>query len=230
VEAVFQITTRDRNRIALLSDVLAAGTLGIKNILAITGDYTTVGDTPQAKPVFDLDSATLVYMLRKVVDEGLDLSGNKIDCPPKFNIGIGASPNADPLEAEILKIERKVKLGVDFIQTQCVYSVEQAENFMKAVSYLKTPVLLGIAPFKSQAMMDWMIKFVPGIKVPPDLEQRLRKARQRSKEAFLEENIEAFAELISGIRRATKAAGLHLMAVGFEWVLPKIIEKSGIRQ
>jgi 5,10-methylenetetrahydrofolate reductase len=230
VEAVFQITTRDRNRIALLSDVLAAGTLGIKNVLAITGDYTTVGDMPQAKPVFDLDSATLVYMLRKVVDEGLDLSGNKIDGAPKFNIGIGASPNADPLEAEILKIERKVKLGVDFIQTQCVYSVEQAENFMRAVSYLKTPVLLGIAPFKSQAMMDWMIKFVPGIKVPPELEQRLRKARERSKEAFLEENIEAFAELISGIRRATNAAGLHLMAVGFEWVLPKIIEKSGIRQ
>jgi 5,10-methylenetetrahydrofolate reductase len=230
VEAVFQITTRDRNRIALLSDVLAAGTLGIKNILAITGDYTTVGDMPQAKPVFDLDSATLVYMLRKVVDEGLDLNGNKIDGPPKFNIGIGASPNADPLEAEILKIERKVKLGVDFIQTQCVYSVEQAENFMKAVSYLKTPVLLGIAPFKSQAMMDWMIKFVPGIKVPPDLEQRLRKARERSKEAFLEENIESFANLIGEIRRTTNASGLHLMAVGFEWVLPKIIEKSGIRQ
>jgi len=229
VEAVFQITTRDRNRIALLSDVLAAGTLGIKNILAITGDYTTVGDMPQAKPVFDLDSATLVYMLRKVVDEGLDLNGNKIEDPPKFNIGIGASPNADPLEAEILKIERKVKLGVDFIQTQCVYSVEQAENFMKAVSYLKTPVLLGIAPFKSQAMMDWMIKFVPGIKVPPDLEQRLRKARERSKEAFLEENIEAFADLIREIRRTANASGLHLMAVGFEWVLPKIIERSGIR-
>jgi methylenetetrahydrofolate reductase (NADPH) len=230
VEAVFQITTRDRNRIALLSDVLAAGTLGIKNILAITGDYTTVGDMPQAKPVFDLDSATLVYTLRKIVDEGLDLNGNKIEHPPKFNIGIGASPNADPLEAEILKIERKVKLGVDFIQTQCVYSVEQAERFMEAVSYLKTPTLLGIAPFKSQAMMDWMIKFVPGIKVPPELEQRLRKARERSKEAFLEENIEIFADLMHEIHSTTKATGLHLMAVGFEWILPKIIEKSGVTQ
>jgi 5,10-methylenetetrahydrofolate reductase len=228
VEAVFQITTRDRNRIALLSDVLAAGALGIKNILAITGDYTTVGDMPQGKPVFDLDSATLVYMLRKVIDEGLDLNGNKIEQPPKFNVGIGASPNADPLEAEILKIERKVKFGVDFIQTQCVYSVEQAEQFMDAVSYLKTPTLLGIAPFKSQAMMDWMIKFVPGIKVPPELEQRLRKARERSKEAFLEENVEVFAELMSQIHNRTNAAGLHLMAVGFEWILPKIIERSGV--
>jgi methylenetetrahydrofolate reductase (NADPH) len=226
VEAVFQVTTRDRNRIALLSDVLAAGALGIKNILALTGDYTTVGDLPQAKPVYDLDSATLVYMLRKVVDEGLDLNGNKMQNPPKFNVGIGASPNAEPLEAEILKIERKVKLGVDFIQTQCVYSLEQAQNFMKASSYLKTPTLLGIAPFKSVAMMDWMIKFVPGIKVPAELEQRLRRARERSKEAFLEENIGAFAELIHDIRKTTNVAGLHLMAVGFESVVPRIIEKS----
>ncbi len=228
VEAVCQMTTRDKNRIALLSDVLAAGTLGMKNILALTGDYTTVGDMPQAKPVFDLDSATFVYMLRKVVDEGVDLNGNKIDNPPKFNIGIGAAPNANPLEAEILKIERKVKLGVDFIQTQCVYSVEQAKHFMEAVSYLKTPVLIGIAPFKSQAMMDWMIKFVPGIKVPPELEQQLRKAREKGKEAFLEENIRVFADLMHDIRKETNVAGLHLMAVGFEAVLPKIIEKSGI--
>ncbi len=230
VEAVFQVTTRDRNRLALLSDALAAGNLGIKNILALTGDYTTVGDAPQAKPVFDLDSATLVYMLRKVIDQGVDLNGNKIEHAPKFNIGIGASVNADPLEPEILKIERKVKLGVDFIQTQCVYSVEQAEGFMSAVSYLKTPVLLGIAPFKSLAMMDWMIKFVPGIKVPPELEQRLRKAREKGKEAFLEENIESFATLIHDVHKATNAAGLHLMAVGFESVLPKMIEKSGVRK
>jgi 5,10-methylenetetrahydrofolate reductase len=96
------------------------------------------------------------------------------------------------------------------------------------VSYLKTPTLLGIAPFKSQAMMDWMIKFVPGIKVPPELEHRLRKARERSKEAFLEENIAFFSELIREIHDKTSVAGLHLMAVGFEWVLPKIIEKSGV--
>jgi methylenetetrahydrofolate reductase (NADPH) len=99
---------------------------------------------------------------------------------------------------------------------------------MEAVSYLKTPVLLGIAPFKSQAMMDWMIKFVPGIKVPPELEQRLRKAREKSKEAFLEENTEIFAQLMREVHKSTNAAGLHLMAVGFEWILPKIIEKSGV--
>jgi methylenetetrahydrofolate reductase (NADPH) len=228
VEAVYQMTTRDRNRLALLSDVLAAGALGIRNILVLTGDHTTVGDTPESKPVFDLDSATFTYMMRKVIDEGVDLKGNKIEDPPKFNIGIAAAPNADPLEAELLKIERKVKLGVDFIQTQCVYSVEQAKRFADAAAYLKTPILFGVAPFKSMGMMKWMIKFVPGIKVPEDVEQRLRKAKEKSKEAFLEENIEIFGALLRDIRKETGAAGIHMMAVGYEWVVPKIIERSGI--
>jgi len=228
VEAVYQMTTRDRNRLALLSDVLAAGALGIRNILVLTGDHTTVGDTPESKPVFDLDSATFTYMMRKVIDEGVDLKGNKIEDPPKINIGIAAAPNANPLEAELLKIERKVKLGVDFIQTQCVYSVEQAKRFADAAAYLKTPMLFGVAPFKSMGMMKWMIKFVPGIKVPEDVEQRLRKAKEKSKEAFLEENIEIFGALLRDIRKETSAAGIHMMAVGYEWVVPKIIERSGI--
>jgi len=228
VEAVYQMTTRDRNRIALLSDILAAGALGIKNILALTGDHTVVGDTPQAKPVFDLDSAQFVYMLNKIVNEGVDLNNNKIEEPPKFNIGIAAAPNANPLEPEILKIERKVRIGVDFIQTQCVYSVEQAKRFLDAVSYLNVPVLIGIAPFKSMAMMKWMIKFVPGIKVPDEVQERLRKARQVSKEKFREENIRVFGELIREIKKTTNAAGIHMMAVGFEWVVPKIIEYAGI--
>jgi len=228
VEAVYQMTTRDRNRIALLSDILAAGALGIKNILALTGDHTVVGDTPQAKPVFDLDSAQFVYMLNKIVNEGLDLNNNKIEEPPKFNIGIAAAPNANPLEPEILKIERKARIGVDFIQTQCVYSVEQAKQFLDAVSYLNIPVLIGVAPFKSMAMMKWMIKYVPGIKVPDEVQERLRKAKQISKEKFREENIKVFGELIQEIKKTTNAAGIHMMAVGFEWVVPKIIEYAGI--
>ncbi len=227
VEAVYQMTTRDKNRLALISDVLAAGALGIKNILVLTGDHTVVGDTPQSKPVFDLDSATFTYMLRKIIDEGVDLNGNKIENPPKFSIGIAAAPNADPLEPEILKIERKVKLGVDFIQTQCVYSVVQAKRFLDAASYLKTPVLIGVAPFKSLAMMEWMIKFVPGIKVPPEVEQRLRKAKEKSKEAFQEENVEIFGEMIREIRKTTDAAGIHMMAVGFEWIVPRILKEAG---
>jgi len=229
VEAVYQVTTRDRNRLALLSDLLAAGALGIKNVLALTGDHTTVGDTPQAKPVFDLDSATFVYMLRKMIDEGLDLNNNEIENPPKFNIGIAAAPNADPLEAEILKIERKVKLGVDFIQTQCVYSVEQVKNFLEATSYLKTPILIGIAPFKSTSMMNWMVQYVPGIKVPSEIQETLFKAKKKGgKEAVYEANIEIFSELLREIRKTTNATGIHTMAIGFEWIVPKIIERAGI--
>ncbi|UCH31676.1 MAG: methylenetetrahydrofolate reductase [Candidatus Bathyarchaeota archaeon] len=229
VEAVYQMTTRDRNRLGLISDVLAAGALGIKNILALTGDHTTVGDTPQAKPVFDLDSATFVYMLRKMMDEGVDLNNNQIEDPPKFSIGIAAAPNADPLEPELLKIKRKVDLGIDFIQTQCVYSAEQAQNFLEAASFLKTPILIGIAPFKSISMMDWMIKFVPGIKVPKEIEEILRKAKKiGGKQAVYEANVEIFGEMLKEIRKTTTAAGIHTMAIGFEWIVPKIIERAGL--
>ena len=229
VEAVYQMTTRDRNRLALISDVLAAGALGIKNILALTGDHTTVGDTPQAKPVFDLDSATFVYMLRKMMDEGVDLNNNEIENPPKFNIGIAAAPNANPLEPELLKIERKVKLGADFVQTQCVYSVEQAKNFLDAASYIDIPILVGIAPFKSISMMKWMAKYVPGIKVPEEIQEALRNAKKTGgKEAIYEANIEIFGELLREIRKTTNAAGIHTMAIGFEWIVPKIIERAGL--
>lgn len=229
VEAVYQVTCRDRNRIALTSDLLAAGAVGIKNVLALTGDHTTVGDNPQAKPVFDLDSATLVYLVRKMVDEGVDLNENKIHDPPKFHVGIAANPNADPPEPEILKIRRKVQLGAEFAQTQCVYDIEVAKRFMEEMSHLDIPVLIGIAPFKSIGMMDFMIKFVPGIFVPDGVQQRLRKAKERGgKEAVYQENIEIFGEFIKEVKFTTKAAGIHIMAVGFEWVVPKIIERSKV--
>ncbi len=224
LESVYQVTVRDRNRLALLSDLLAAGAMGIKNILALTGDHITVGDNPQAKPVFDLDSATFVYMLRKIVDEGVDLNNNPIEDPPKFNIGIAANPNANPLEPELLKIERKVKLGVDFIQTQAIYDIELAKTFMQKTAHLNTPILIGIVPFKSLGMMNFMIKFVPGLSVPDEVQERLRQARKNGgKEAFLQENIAIFSELIKEIKKTTKAAGIHLMAIGFESIVPEII-------
>jgi 5,10-methylenetetrahydrofolate reductase len=224
LETVYQITVRDRNRLALLSDLLAAGALGIKNVLALTGDHITVGDNPQAKPVFDLDSATFVYMLRKIVDEGVDLNNNTIEDPPKFNIGIAANPNANPLEPELLKVERKVKLGVDFIQTQAIYDIELAKTFLKETAHLNTPILIGIVPFKSLGMMNFMIKFVPGISVPDEVQEILRRARKNGgKEAFRQENIAIFSQLIKEIRKTTNAAGIHLMAIGFESIVPQII-------
>jgi len=230
LETVYQVTVRDRNRLALVSDLLAASTLGIKNVLALTGDHIVVGDNPQAKPVYDLDSATFVYLLRKMMDEGVDLNGNKIDQPPRFCIGIAANPNADPLEPEILKIERKVKLGAHFVQTQAVYDIELAKKFMESMSYLRVPVLIGVAPFKSIAMMEWMVKFVPGILVPQEIQGRLRQAKERGgKEEVYRENIEIFGKLINEIKKTTSASGIHIMTIGFEWIVPKIIDRSGIR-
>lgn len=230
LEAIYQMTTRDRNRIALTSDLLAAAACGIKNVLALTGDHTTLGDNPQAKPVFDLDSATLVRLIRKMVDEGVDLNENKIEEPPKFHVGVAANPNSDPLEPEILKTERKVKIGAEFMQTQCVYDIERAKSFIDATSHLSIPVLIGIAPFKSIAMMEWMIEHVPGIIVPDEIQQRLRNAKEKGgKEAVIQENIEIFSDLVKEVRKTTKAKGVHLMAVGFEWIVPKIIEESGVK-
>ncbi|MCJ7633455.1 methylenetetrahydrofolate reductase [Candidatus Bathyarchaeota archaeon] len=227
LETVYQLTTRDRNRLAITSDLLGAGALGIRNVLALTGDHVVVGDNPQAKPVFDLDSATLVYLLRKMVDEGVDLNGGKIQDPPKFNVGVAASPNANPIEAEILKIERKVLLGADFIQTQAIYDIEVAKQFLRETSRIKAPILIGIAPFKSIGMMEYMMKFVPGIVVPEEMEQRLRKAREKGgKEALYKENVEIFGDFIKEIKKTTHAAGMHIMAIGFEQIVPKIIEKA----
>ncbi len=227
LEAVYQVTVRDRNRLAITADLLAASALGIKNVLALSGDHTTVGDDPRTKPVYDLDSTALVELLRKMVDEGTDLKGNKIGNPPKFNIGVAGNPNADPIEPEILKIERKIKLGADFIQTQAVYDPELAKRFVKEVSHFNVPVLVGMAPFKSTGMMEWMVKNVPGILVPEEIQNRLRVAKEKGgKEAFLSENVEIFGELIKQIRKSTSIQGIHIMTIGFEWAVPKIIERS----
>lgn len=228
VESVYQITCRDRNRLAIISDLLAAAALGIRNVLVITGDHVIFGDNPEAKPVFDLDSATLVYLIRKMVDEGVDLAGNKIEGEVKFHVGIAANPNAVPLELEILKIARKVRLGIDFIQTQCVFDIDVAKEFLREVRKFNIPVLIGICPVRSIGMMKWYIKECPGgIKIPADMQERLIAARkQKGKKAVLEKSIEISAELIKELRKTTNAAGVHIMAIGFEHVIPKIIEHS----
>ncbi|MEM2841095.1 MAG: methylenetetrahydrofolate reductase [Candidatus Bathyarchaeia archaeon] len=229
LEAVYQVTVRDRNRLAITADLLAAGALGIKNVLALSGDHTTVGDDPRAKPVYDIDSTNLVELLSRMVDDGTDLKGNKIDHPPKFNIGVAGNPNADPLEPEIMKIERKVCLGADFIQTQAVYDLELAKRFLEETSKFNVPVIIGIAPFKSMSMMEWMVKNVPGIVVPEELQSRLKSAREKGgKEAFLNENIEIFGELVKNLKSMPGVRGIHIMTIGFEWVVPKIIERANL--
>ena len=227
LEAVYQTTCRDRNRLALLSDLLSAGYFGIKNVIAMSGDHTSIGDNPQALAVYDLDSAGLVYMIKKVVNEGVDLAGNKIENPPKFFVGITANPNADPLEAEILKIKRKALLGADFVQTNVVYDIDVAKNFIKELESVKLPVLIGTTPLKSIAMMKWMDENVPGVSVPNEIKERMTRAKERGgKEAIAQENIAIFSEFIKELRKTTHAAGVHIMAVGYEKIVPSIIAAS----
>ncbi|MEM2135267.1 MAG: methylenetetrahydrofolate reductase [Candidatus Freyarchaeota archaeon] len=227
LEAIWQVTCRDRNRLGLLSDILAAGNLGIKNILALTGDHTASGDNPQSMPVFDLDSAQLVYMIKKIM-AGHDLAGNEIENPPKFHIGVAGAPGAEPLEPEILKIERKIKVGGEFIQTQVVYDMEIAKRFLDAVKHLKVPTLIGICPLKSYKMAKWMDEFCPGIFVPPEILEDLKKIQDAPKEERRQKtdewNLNFFEGWLKELKKTTSAAGCHIMAVGFEYIVADIVK------
>lgn len=205
------------------------GALGIKNVLALTGDYPTLGDTPQAKPVFDMDSVQLVHMIRRMVDEGVDFNGKLIEAPPKFCVGAGANPNANPIELELVKFVKKVSAGADFFQTQVVFSIEAAKNFLKEVSRCKVPVLIGIFPLKSHGVAEYFDKNVPGVKVPKELLEALAKAgeipdKSKKKAKYNEINLNYFAEFIKELKKTTSAAGCHIMSVGYEEMIPPLIE------
>jgi len=229
IEMIYQLVCRDRNAIALFSDLLGAGAFGIKNVLALTGDHPAVGDMPDALPVFDFDSAQLTYMIRKMVDQGVDLYDNPIHKPPKFHVGVAANPNADPLEPEILKIERKVEAGAEFIQTQTVFDIEVAKRFLQEVNRLNIPVLIGIFPMKSYAIAEFFDKNIPGVPVPADFLKKLKKVKQLDKKdrkpKYDEINLEFFIPLIKELKN-TSATGCHLMAVGYERLVPRLIEAA----
>ncbi len=227
IEMIYQLVCRDRNAIALFSDLLGAGAFGIRNILALTGDHPAIGDMPDALPVFDFDSAQLTYMIRKMVDGGVDLYDNPIHKPPKFHVGVAANPNADPLAPEIIKIQRKVEAGAEFIQTQTVFDVEAAKRFLREVKGLNIPVLIGIFPMKSYAIAEFFDRNIPGVPVPGDFLKKLKAVKQLDKkdrkQKYDEINLEYFTPLIKELRKTT-AAGIHLMAVGYERLVPKLVK------
>jgi len=230
LETVYQMTIRDRNRLALVSDVLAASYLGIKNVLSISGDHTVLGDNKGAKSVYDLDSAQFVYLLHKMIDEGVDIAGNEIHGKVGLNVGIAANPNADPLEPEILKIGRKTKLGVDFIQTQTVFDIDTTKAFLKEVEKFNCPVLVGIFPLKSYGIADFFDKNIPGVHVPPELLEKMKKAKdetdkEKKYRLYDDVNIEFFAPFIKEIRKTTKASGIHVMAVLYERILEPLLKE-----
>ncbi|MCW3129169.1 MAG: methylenetetrahydrofolate reductase [Methanophagales archaeon] len=231
MECVYQLRCADRNRMALLSDVLGAGALGLKNILALTGDHVSLGDTPNAKPVFDLDSTTLIAMIRKVVDEGKDLEGNEIHNPPKLHVGGAAAPGAANLKAEVAKVKRKIKVGAEYIQTQVVYYTEVLDRFFKELGKVDVPILVGIFPARTFGQADFFDKYVAGVDVPPDYLEAMRKTKEiKDKEKRKEEvdrvNVEFFTAFLEHLKD-TPAAGCHMMAVGYPRIiapLKKVIE------
>ncbi len=167
-EPIFQVTCRDRNRIALQSDLLSAYILGIENVLCLTGDYVSLGDHPGAKPVFDLDSVSLMHTV-KMLREGYDLSGKELLGKPDFCIGAVVSPGADPVEPQIIKMENKIEAGAEFFQTQAVYDLDKFSEFTRNIEHLDVPVIGGIILLKSAGMARFMNRNVAGVHVPEEL-------------------------------------------------------------
>jgi len=220
LEPVFQMTCRDRNRLALQSDLLSAAWLGIENVLALTGDHNVLGDHPESTPVFDLDSVNLLKTM-SILEDGKDLAGNDLEGAPKFFKGAVVSPASDPLEPHLIKLEKKVRAGAQFIQTQAVYDAEQFEQFMEQVSHLDVPILVGIVLLKSPAMARFMNKNVAGVFVPDSLIEEMASV---GKEDRRKKSAEIAARLIREMKDMCR--GVHLMPLGWTALVPDIIEQA----
>lgn len=226
IEPIFQMTCRDRNRIALEMDLLSAASLGIRNVLALTGDHVALGDHPEAKPVFDLDSVSLLQamvLLEAGTDMGKDIKGNanKLDGAPKFFKGCCVTPCADELEPQIIKMEKKVEAGTQFVQTQAVYDPAAFEQFMKRIEHLKVPVMVGIVVLKSAGMANYMNRSVPGVSVPDDIVKRISEAAKEDRQKV---SVEICGELIRKMKDFCQ--GAHLMTLGWDHCVPDIIQAA----
>ncbi|MFC1807817.1 methylenetetrahydrofolate reductase [Candidatus Omnitrophota bacterium] len=220
LDPVYQITCRDRNRLALQSDLLSASVLGINNILVLTGDHPLSGDHPQAKPVFDLDS---VQLLRAATDlkDGKDMVGNDLNGKPDFYLGAVVNPSADPLEPELIKLEKKIKAGAQFFQTQGVYDISRFKKFMNEVKKFNVPIIAGIILIKSAKMARYMNENVAGIYVPEDLILEIDGASDKSKKS-----IEIAARIIGELK--TACDGVHIMPIGWERYVPQLLEAADL--
>lgn len=224
IEPVFQIVCRDRNRIALQSDILSAAAFGIENLLLLTGDHTILGDHKDAKPVFDLDAVSLIHTVKKL-EEGVDLAGNKLEgAPPKFCIGAVVSPCSYPVEPQLIKMEKKVKAGAEFFQTQAVYEVEKFVNFAEKAKRFGVPVMAGIVVLKTVGMAKYMNENVAGVYVPDDLIEELKKDKEKTKSG--QTGIEIAARLIKELKPYCQ--GIHIMPLGWEDKVQKILELAGL--
>jgi methylenetetrahydrofolate reductase (NADPH) len=229
IEPTLQMVTRDRNRIALQSDILGAASFDIHNILCLSGDHQAFGDCPSGQNVFDLDSMQLIQTVRLMRDEGKFLGGDDIDRPPRMFVGAAANPFADPFEIRVPRLAKKVAAGVEFIQTQCIYNLDKFEQWMKGVRdrglHEKVYILAGVTPLKSAGMAKYMKNRVPGMDVPEEIVARMSGV---PKEQQAEEGINICVETIQRLKEIEGVGGFHIMAIEWEEKVPEIAERSGL--
>jgi len=223
LDPIFQMTCRDRNRLAMQSDLLSAWVLGVENVLAITGDLPSLGDHPQAKPVYDLDSVQLLWVINKL-NEGYDMAGNELKGKPNFFAGAVVNPGADTeaaFELQLIKMEKKINAGARFFQTQAVYDVDAFAKFMNRAKGFNVPILAGIIPLKSAGMARFMNKNVAGVFVPEELIDKMAKTEDKT-----QTGIEIAANLIKELKDICH--GVHIMAIGWEKKVPAVLDAAGL--
>lgn len=229
LEPVMQMVTRDRNRIALQSDIMGAYSLGISNILCLSGDHQTFGSQPDALNVFDIDSIHLLRMVRTMRDEGKDMSGFALDHPPRMFVGAVANPFADPFEYRVIRLAKKIEAGADFIQTQCVYNLARFKEWVKLAQEEgltdKVHILAGVTPLKSARMAKYMATNVAGMDIP---ESVIRRMEGVPKGKATEEGIKICLETIAELHQVKGIHGIHIMAIENEEKVGEIVEAAGL--
>ena len=226
LNTIFQITCRDRNRIALQSDLLSAACFGIDNLLLLTGDHTVLGDAPQAKPVFDLDSVSLIHAAVQL-EKGIDLAGNELDGePPKFAKGAVVSPCSDSVDIQLIKMERKIEAGAEYFQTQAVFEPEKFIEFMGKAKKFGVPVMLGVIIPKNAGMVNYMNNNIAGISVPQDIIDELKADKEKAKAGIT--GVEIAARIIKTCREYCQ--GVHIMALGWESKVPDLLRLAELAQ
>jgi methylenetetrahydrofolate reductase (NADPH) len=229
LDPVLQMVTRDRNRIALQSDVLGASALGIRNILCLSGDHQSLGNQPEAKGVFDLDSMQLLQVVRQMRDKGVILGGDQLTSIPDLFIGAVENPFGDPQAYRVTRLAKKVRAGAEFIQTQCIYNLDRFKEFMREVRDKgldeKVAILGGITPLKSARMAEYMAKNVAGMDIPLEVIDRMKATPAKEQR---QEGIRIAVETIQALTQIKGVRGVHIMAIEWEEAVPELVEKAGL--
>jgi len=229
LDPVLQMVTRDRNRIALQSDILGASALGIRNILCLSGDHQCFGNQPEAKGVFDIDSIQLIQTVRRMRDEGTIIGGEKLSVPPDLFIGAVENPFADPMSYRALRLAKKASAGAEFIQTQCIYNIERFKEWMSIVMdrgiNQKLYILGGVTPLKSARAAEYMSKNVAGMDIPEDIITRMKAVPSGEQR---KEGLKIAIETIQELKEIEGVSGVHIMAIEWEEAVPEIVREAGL--